>query len=92
MDKTDKTDKNEAKAEVKEKKVKIKALRDCARMNGEIISAGQVVFVTEEEAKILCDTKFKGYHPFYGHMPQIGPLMESNPLERKELVRAQRLG
>lgn len=94
LETTEATPKEDLQAEApkaKVKTVKIQVLRDCAKFNGEILKPGTIVNVSEEEAAMLCDTKFTGYHPFYGHMPQIGPLMESNPLERKELVRAKRV-
>lgn len=74
------------------KMVRIKVLRDCMA-SGEIRLPGTIVEVTEKEAQTLCDTKYKGYHPFYGTMPEIGPLMGDipNPLGRRELVRAVRV-
>lgn len=74
------------------KKVKIKLLRD-AMIGKNIELAGTVHVVDEATAKELCDKKFPGYHPFYGTMPEIGPLMGDvpNPLVRKEIVRAVRV-
>jgi hypothetical protein len=85
------------------KMVKIKALRDVQVNRGtkdeRIVLPGTICMVTEEEAKDLCDTKFRGYHPFYGNMPEIGPLMGigvdgaplPNPLDRKMIARAVRV-
>jgi hypothetical protein len=57
------------------------------------VVAGNTVMVSEEEAKELCDRKWNGFHPFYGTMPEIGPLMEGapNPLERRKIARAVRV-
>lgn len=85
-------DQKDAAAQAASKKIKIKVLRDCM-VDGQIRLPGTVLEASEEEAAMLCDTKFTGYHPFYGTMPEIGPLMDGlpNPLERRELVRAVRV-
>jgi hypothetical protein len=75
-----------------EKKVKIKLLRD-AIVNGSTLRAGAIVETDEKTAAELCDRGLPGYHPFYGTMPEIGPLMgdSPNPLERKKIFRAMRV-
>ncbi len=72
--------------------VKIRTIRECL-IGDKIVPGNTEVMATEEEAAEYCDKKFQGYHPFYGHMPEIGPLMGnvSNPLERRDLVRAVRV-
>lgn len=71
-------------------KVKIQIVR--ASLIGEVIhEPGQIVEVSEAVATELCDKTFQGYHPFYGHMPEIGPLLEANPLQRKQIVKAVRV-
>lgn len=86
MGKTDRDEVKEAKT------VKIKVLRDCI-VDEQIRLPGTVIMASESEAKELCDIKYRGYHPFYGTMPEIGPLMGDapNPLGRKEIVRAVRV-
>ena len=88
----------EEKADKKEK-VKIKLNRD-ASVGGQIRKAGTVVMTTETEAKKLCNREFDGYHPCYGYLPEIGPLMDDgtpgsaeapNPLARKKITRATRV-
>lgn len=94
----------ETAAPAAKKLVKIKILRDCAvgtifNEDGSIKVAGQVKLpgticeVTEKEAAELCDTYYHGYHPFYGTMPEIGPLLGDvpNPLVRKKIARAARV-
>ncbi len=81
-----------AKATKKEKMVRVKVLRD-VMAGGEIRLPGTVLEVSETEAKELCDVTFRGYHPFYGMMPEIGALMGDvpNPLQRKQIARAVRV-
>lgn len=93
-----------------EKKVKIKILRDCIvgtvlnedgsiKKLGDVKLPGTICEAPEWEAKMLCDTVFLGHHPFYGTMPEIGPLMGvddngkplPNPLARKQIRRAIRV-
>lgn len=75
-----------------ERTIKVKAIREF-EIDKKLIKPGQEVLLSEEEAVEFCDRVFSGYHPFYGYMPEIGPLMEGgpNPLERKQLVRAVRV-
>jgi hypothetical protein len=84
------------------KTVKIKTLRAInvgTALEPMIVEPGQIIKVTEAQAKEFCDRKFAGYHPFYGYMPEIGPLMGDdvdgkpipNPMERKKLARAVRI-
>lgn len=71
--------------------VKCRVLREF-EIDKQLQRVGSIVMLTEDEAKEFCDRKFAGYHPFYGYMPEIGPLMEGeNPLQRKEIVRAERV-
>lgn len=72
------------------KSVKIKLLRECL-IGKEIKKIGTVISVDEELAKELCDTKFKGYPPFYGYKPSFDGLMEGDPLAEKKIVRAVRV-
>lgn len=58
---------------VEEKLVKIRTIRDIRLANGTQVKPDQEVEVTEEEAKLFCDTEFKlNYSGFgeghYGHM------------------------
>lgn len=76
--------------------VKVKALREFEIPVGKgfkMVKAGEVVLLSEDEAKEFCDKVFAGYIPAYGYMPEIGPLLEGqpNPLERKQIVRAERV-
>lgn len=95
METTTETPKEEVKAKAK---VKIKLLRECL-VGKNICRVGSVHTVDEEIAKEFCDRKIPGYMPFYGYMPEIGPLMGEdetgkpfpNPLERKTVVRAIRV-
>lgn len=74
------------------KMAKLRVLRDVI-IAGQIRKPGDVVECTEEEAQAVLGLKHKAYHPCYGYLPEIGPLMEggANPLARKELVRAERV-
>lgn len=78
---------------------KIKLLRECL-IDGMIQPVGMECQVTEAVAKEFCDRKIRGYHPFYGYMPEIGPLMDEvmsgqptvpNMLDRRQIVRAVRV-
>lgn len=88
----------EVKPEAKGKKIKIKLLRDCL-IGTEIMRAGTVQMVDEATAAEFCDRKFKGYDPYYGYKPEIGPLMGvdehghplPDPLLAKTIVRAVRV-
>lgn len=79
-------------------KVKIKLLRECM-IDKQIRPVGSVHMVDEEVAKEFCDRKVSGYPPYYGYMPEIGPLMGEdetgkalpNPLEKRSIVRAIRV-
>lgn len=77
---------------VGERTIKVKAVREF-EIDKKLVKVGQEVLVNESEAVEFCDTKFSGYHPFYGYMPEIGPLLEDapNPLQRKQIVRAVRV-
>lgn len=76
---------------VREKRVKIKLLRDCL-VGKEIIKAGNVVMATEAEAAEFCDKVITGYPQYYGYRPEL--LLEPgqvDPLARKDIVRAVRV-
>ncbi len=79
-------------AAIAAKNIKIKILRDC-KIDGQIRLPGHELLVSEADAKEFCDKTFPGYHPFYGHMPEIGGLMGdmANPLDRKKITRAVRI-
>lgn len=79
-----------------ERTVKVKCIREFDIVEGKktrTVRPNEIVLLTESEAKNFCDRKFAGYHPFYGYMPEIGPLMEdsANPLQRKKIARAERV-
>jgi hypothetical protein len=77
--------------EKKEKKVKIKLLRDC--MIGEQIEpANSIHMVSEARAKELCDKSFPAYEPYYGNKPGIvGIEGQADVLARQKIVRAVRI-
>lgn len=80
-----------------EKMVKIKLLRECL-IDNEVRKVGTVHTVKESVADEFCRPS-KGYPPFYGYAPEIGPLMGNdengnpipNPLETKKISRAVRV-
>jgi len=78
-----------AEVKTKEQKVKIKLLMDCY-IDGDIRQAGSEMMVDQSVATEFCDTKFTGYHPFYGYMPEM-LYAEGNPLNREVRVRAVRV-
>lgn len=76
--------------------VKVRAIRPFEIVREKAIvrvEPGREALLTEAEAVEFCDTKWTGYHPFYGYMPEFGPLLENqpNPLARKQIVRAERV-
>ena len=81
----------DTKAEAPVKKIKIKLLRD-AKVNGKIMPPGTICEVDEKTATLLCDKKYKGYHPFYGNKPEIAHLNDGvDLLDRKAITRAVRI-
>lgn len=80
-----------------EKNVKIKLMRECL-IDGEVCKVGTIHTVEESVAAEFCRS-MKGYPPFYGYAPEIGPLMGNdengkpipNPMEAKQIVRAIRV-
>lgn len=89
----------EAKTEKPAGKVRIKLLRRCL-INKRLCEKGTEHMVSEDIAKELCDRKVAGYHPVYGYLPEVGPLMTeeysgqpamNNPMDRKQIVRAVRV-
>jgi hypothetical protein len=73
------------------KNIKILLRRD-ARVNGKICKAGTTHMVDAEQAEMLCK-EMPGYYPFYGHMPEVGPLLGGlpNPLAVNKFSRATRV-
>lgn len=79
-----------AKVAATSRKIKMRAIRACL-IGENIIEPGNEFMASEDEAKMLEEPK-PGYFPFYGYMPEIGPLMDgNNPLDRKQLTRAERI-
>lgn len=78
-----------------DRKVKVKAVRAFEHpYTKKVIEPNMETLLSEDEAKVFCDEKFDGYHPFHGYMPYTDGLLDGeqqSPLQRKQIVRAVRI-